>query len=260
MLICALKIQAQPTVNMQAAPGPNMQSQPYPRERALREDAGAFYRADTTRKIIYLNFTAHELYEGLPYVKYVLDSFSIKASFFLTGDFVRKDPQWVKQLYKDGHYVGPHSNKHLLYCDWNKRDSLLETIPVIRKDIKDNLKELKKLKIPLAKMKYFMPPYEWYNKEVYELVQGMGLTMVNFSPGTSSNADYTTPDMKNYISSDTILQRIKRYETTNTAGLNGFHLLIHVGTEASRTDKLYLRLPELLSYLIAKGYQFRRFE
>jgi peptidoglycan/xylan/chitin deacetylase (PgdA/CDA1 family) len=87
----------------------------------------------------------------------------------------------------------------------------------------------------------------------------MGITMVNFTPGTSSNADYTTPDMKNYVSSDTIMARIKRYERSNPSGLNGFHLLIHVGTEPARTDKLYNRLPELLTYLKSRGYRFSRY-
>lgn len=238
----------------------HVQAQHYAVDKALQEEHGAYYRGDTSQKVIYLNFTAHEFYEGLPYVRKVLDSFDIKASFFLTGDFVRKEPGWVKQLYKDGHYIGAHSNKHLLYCDWTKRDSLLETIPTIKEDLRDNVKALKKLKIPLEKMNFFMPPYEWYNKEIYDLVKKMGLIMVNFTPGTSSNADYTTPGMKNYTSSDTIIQRIKRYERFNPAGMNGFHLLIHVGTEPARTDKLYTRLPELISYLISKGYRFERFK
>jgi peptidoglycan/xylan/chitin deacetylase (PgdA/CDA1 family) len=237
----------------------HIQAQPYSTQRALQEAEGAYYRADTSEKVIYLNFTAHELYEGLPFVKKTLDSFSVKASFFLTGDFIRKDPNWTRQLYMEGHYVGPHSDKHLLYCDWTKRDSLLESMENIKKDIVNNQNALKKLGIPPKTLKYFMPPYEWYNRAVYDMVNGMGITMVNFTPGTSSNADYTTPDLKNYVSSDTIMARIKRYERSIPSGLNGFHLLIHVGTEPARTDKLYNRLPELLTYLKSRGYRFSRY-
>jgi peptidoglycan/xylan/chitin deacetylase (PgdA/CDA1 family) len=236
-----------------------LKAQPYPKQLALKEEAGAYYRADTTSKTIYLNFTAHELYEGLPFIKKTLDSFSVKASFFLTGDFVRKEPRLTQQMYMDGHYVGPHSDKHLLYCDWTKRDSLLESTETIKKDLVNNQNALKKLGIPVKTLKYFMPPYEWYNRAVYEMVNGMDITMVNFTPGTSSNADYTTPEMKNYTSSDTIIARIKRYERESPSGLNGFHLLIHVGTEPARTDKLYNRLPELLTYLKSRGYRFSRY-
>jgi peptidoglycan/xylan/chitin deacetylase (PgdA/CDA1 family) len=226
--------------------------------RALKEPEGAYYRADTSARVIYLNFTAHEFIEGLPYVARVLDSMKVPASFFLTGDFVRKEPGWVKRLHKGGHYVGAHSDKHLLYCDWTKRDSLLVSLPVIRKDLEDNIEELVRLGLKREGTRFFMPPYEWYNRAVFDLVTDMGYVMVNFSPGTSSNADYTTPDMKNYLSSDTIMQRILRYE--RTSDMNGFHLLIHVGTDPAREDKLYSRLPELIAYFRSRGYRFAQFQ
>ena len=33
----------------------------------------------------------------------------------------------IKQLGAHGNYLGNHSFAHLLYCDWNNRDSLLVT-------------------------------------------------------------------------------------------------------------------------------------
>jgi endoglucanase len=233
-------------------------AQPYDMARALKEPEGALYRADTSARVIYLNFTAHEFMEGLPFVARVLDSMKVPASFFLTGDFVRAHPDWVKRLHGSGHYVGAHSNKHLLYCDWVKRDSLLESLPVIRKDLEDNIFELVRLGVPRNAVRFFMPPYEWYNRSVCDLVKSMGYVMVNFTPGTSSNADYTTPDMKNYLGSDTIMGRILRYERTR--GMNGFHLLIHVGTDPARTDKLYAHLPALITYFRSRGYRFACFK
>jgi peptidoglycan/xylan/chitin deacetylase (PgdA/CDA1 family) len=110
-------------------------AQPYDTSMASKEPAGAWYRADTSKKEIYLVFTAHDLYEGLPFVRRTLKEMKVKASFFLTGDFIRNQPIWVTELRDDGHYVGPHSDKHLLYCDWTKRDSLLVPLPLIQKDI-----------------------------------------------------------------------------------------------------------------------------
>ena len=41
------------------------------------------------------------------------------------------------------------------------------------------------------------------------------LQLVNFSPGTRSNADYTYPEMGNkYVSSDAIMKSILQYERT----------------------------------------------
>ena len=62
--------------------------------------------------------------------------------------------------------------------------------------------------------------------------------------------------MKNYRSSDTIYQSIIGYEQKH--GLNGFILLLHIGTDARRTDKMYNRLGGLLDYLKQKQYNLVR--
>lgn len=225
---------------------------------SIQEKEGAIIRSDTSKKIIYLMFTAHEFGEGIPFILHTFDTFHVKASFFFTGDFIRNNKQTVQQIHQQGHYVGPHSDKHLLYCDWVKRDSLLLPTDSIRNDIIANVQELIKAGIPQKEIRYFMPPYEWYNSSITALTQREGLTLVNFTPGTSSNADYTTPDMNNYVSSDTILNRILRYETTHLNGLNGFHLLIHAGTDSKRSDKFFTRLPALITFLKSKGYAFEK--
>jgi hypothetical protein len=60
----------------------------------------------------------------------------------------------------------------------------------------------------------------------------MGLKIVNFTPGTGSNADYTTPDMKNYRSSKDIFNQIIKVEEAD--GLNGLLLLVQLGTHPDR--------------------------
>jgi peptidoglycan/xylan/chitin deacetylase (PgdA/CDA1 family) len=102
-----------------------------------------------------------------------------------------------------------------------------------------------------------MPPYEWYNKKVVEIAAQLNQKTINFSSGTRSNADYTTPDMPNYISSDDILKSIYNYVCLKN--MNGFHLLIHPGTNPKRTDKFYFLLDELISKLKNEGYHFAKF-
>jgi len=215
---------------------------------------GALVRSDTLQKNIYLCFTGHDYYEGFDFVLKTLKSNKIKASFFLTGDFIRNHSYLVKNIINQGHYVGAHSDKHLLYCDWTKRDSLLFSENTIKEDISNNLKLLKDLG---SNGNYFMPPYEWYNEKVVQIARGLNLTTVNYSSGTRSNADYTTPEMPNYISSNAILQSI--YEFEKLYDMNGFHLLIHPGTSPLRKDKLYLHLDELITFLKKKGYKFKTF-
>ncbi len=105
---------------------------------------------------------------------------------------------------------------------------------------------------------YFLPPYEWYNDTIAKWTQQAGLRLINFTPGTLSHADYTTPDAVNYRSSNTIWNSIENFEAKHSNGLNGFILLLHIGTDLKRTDKFYYQLPALLQWLKNKHYKLVR--
>ena len=222
-------------------------------------DHGAIVRGDQNKKQIALVFTADEFGDGANVINKTLQKYNAKASFFFTGRFYR-NPVYkniITQLKQQGHYLGPHSDQHLLYNDWTKRDSLLITNDVFTKDLTANLKAIEKYGIQRSAIKYFIPPYEWYNDSIALWTKQMGMQLINYSPGTKSTADYTTPAMKNYRSSDEIYQSIVNKEKEPN-GLNGFILLIHFGTDPKRTDKFYARLDKLLSFLKQRGYSFKR--
>jgi peptidoglycan/xylan/chitin deacetylase (PgdA/CDA1 family) len=221
--------------------------------------AGGIIRTDRTQKVIHLVFTGHEFADGGEIIRSVLKKQFIKASFFLTGDFYR-NPQFAEllsALKKDGHYLGAHSDKHLLYCSWEKRDSLLVTKEKFCKDVLDNYREMERFGVKRFEARFFLPAFEWYNDTIAAWTMEMGFVLVNFTPGTYSNADWTHPELGNqYLSSDTIYARILRYERLRPDGLNGFLLLTHIGTDPRRKDKFYSRLDELITTLQEKGYRF----
>lgn len=220
---------------------------------------GAVIRGDTTKKELALVFTGHEFAEGGSFIQQTLRQQSIKASFFLTGDFYRKKSfqPLIQQLKRDGHYLGAHSDQHLLYCDWKNRDSLLVTQEQFTNDLLANMDAMHQLGINPQQATLFLPPFEWYNQSIADWTKDLGLQLINFTPGTKSNADYTWPGLPNYQSSEAIYQSIMNYEQNSPSGLNGFILLLHVGTDARRTDKFYKRLLQLLQQLKAKGYRFK---
>jgi peptidoglycan/xylan/chitin deacetylase (PgdA/CDA1 family) len=223
---------------------------------------GGITRMDTSRAEIYIAFTGHEFAEGGEIIREALRGAGVKASFFFTGDFYRNPDHelLVEALKKEGHYLGAHSGGHILYADWGKRDSLLVTRAEFEEDLKNNFEAMHLLGISATSARYFMPPYEWYNNTISGWCEELGLTLVNFTPGTYANADYTTPDMGDrYRSSAQIYRSILRYEERSPSGLNGAILLMHIGTHPSRTDKFYLRLAELLAELKARGYGFGGF-
>jgi peptidoglycan/xylan/chitin deacetylase (PgdA/CDA1 family) len=229
----------------------------------VTKDHGAIIRGNRNARKIALVFTGDEFGDGGHYIAKSLKQAKIHGSFFLTGNFYRNRSfkSVVNELKAEGNYLGSHSNKHLLYSDWSKRDSLLVNREQFINDLNNGYSELEKLGISKKHAHYFLPPYEWYNDTVASWTRGMGLQLVNFTPGTRSNADYTYPEMGDkYVSSETIYQSIINYEQNNAKGLNGFILLVHIGTDRRRKDKFYFYLPRLIKELKRKGYSFVRID
>ncbi|MFA6277849.1 MAG: glycoside hydrolase family 9 protein [Pedobacter sp.] len=219
---------------------------------------GAIIRGKTTEKKIALVFTGDEFADGGDSINKTLVDENVKASFFLTGRFYGKpkNRKLIQALKANGNYLGPHSNAHLLYNDWTKRDSLLVSELQFKTDLIWNYSAMEKFGIRMDSAKYFLPPYEWYNQQIADWTSQMGLQLINFTAGTRSNADYTYPELgKSYRSSEEIYKSILEYNKSKPDGLNGFILLLHIGTDPRRTDKFYDRLPELIKYLKTSGYE-----
>lgn len=217
---------------------------------------GGIVRGNPLERKLALVFTGHEFADGAATISKTLKKNGVKASFFLTGDFYRKFPQVTKQLQQEGHYMAPHSDKHLLYADWENRDLTLVTSYSFEKDLQNNYRAMEKAGLKIDEPRYFIPPYEWYNSEISDWAKQMNVQVVNFTPGTGSNADYTTPEMNSYKSSEVIYNNILQFEKENT--LNGNLLLLHIGTHATRTDKFYYRLDDLIKELKTRGYEVVR--
>jgi peptidoglycan/xylan/chitin deacetylase (PgdA/CDA1 family) len=219
---------------------------------------GAIVRGDSSRKAVALAFTADEFGDGLEAIRSALSRHQINGSFFFTGRFYR-NPAFravIMRLWQQHNYLGPHSDAHLLYADWTRRDSTLVSADSFHVDLAKNLGAIHALGIDTTGAHYFIPPYEWWNDTVAEWSRRVGWQLVNFTPGIRTNADYTYPEMgKRYLGSEAILQSLRQFESSHSSGLNGTIILIHAGTDPRRKDKFYNRLEELLSWLEASGYR-----
>jgi endoglucanase len=228
--------------------------------RTCAYEQGGIIRGPRAKKKIALIFTGGDFADGGGLIRRVLVRKQIRANFFFTGDFFRVpvNKELITGLIADGHYIGPHSDKHLLYCSWENRDRLLVQKEEFTGDIADNFKVMEKFGVSRQEARYFIPPYEWYNRKIVSWVEEIGLILINFTPGTGSNADYTTPSMPEYMSSERIFNSILAYERSDPDGLNGFLLLLHIGTHPDREDRFYYRLEELIDRLRYLGYGFVR--
>ena len=208
-------------------------------------------------------FSGNKYADGADKIISDLKKHQIKASFFLTGNFYRnkKFVNIIQKLKKDGHYLGAHSDRHLLYCDWDKRRNLLVSKADFLRDLHKNYMEMKSFGIDKQDAVYYLPPFEWYNEAISAWTAECGLQLINLSPGTMSHADYTVPSMgKRYLSSNEIAESILLYEKKSPTGLNGFILLMHIGVQDERNDKLYNKFSSIVHKLTDRGYRFIRID
>ena len=231
---------------------------PAPAGCELRE--GTIVRGPKEGRRLALVFTGHEFAEGGQTILDELAKHRARASFFLTGDFL-DNPRFqglVRRIVDEGHFLGPHSDRHLLYCTWDKGRKTLVSRAAFATDLSANLKKI--ARFGADRPRYFLPPYEHYNKDITAWTAELGLRLVSFTPGTRSNADYTEDAAPNFVSSRAIFESIIHRERRGPRGLNGFLLLLHIGAGPKRTDKFHERFGELLDDLTAKGYQLVRLD
>ena len=230
------------------------------KESFQKDPYGAIVRVNPDQKTVYLCFTADVNFNGAETILKTLKKQKVKGNFFLTGNCLRHAPHEavIRRIVEEGHYVGGHSDKHVLYCDWGADRPTLMRADSIIADVKANYAELAKFGIQREDALWFLPPYEHYNDFSVGILEAMGLQVVNYTPGIGTPADYTVPSMKNYRKAQPLIDGLWKFEKEQ--GLRGALLLIHPGVEESRPqeERLYNRLDEIIRYLKRKGYSFDR--
>lgn len=223
-------------------------------------DHGGIIRGPRDRKRIAPIFTGGDFGEGTGTILDALKARKIKASFFVTGDFLRKSEHQplLKRIVAEGHYLGPHSDKHPLYCPWEDREKTLVTEEAFRSDLQKNIADLSKYGPKPEDLRFFIPPYEWYNDDISAWAKKMGIVLFNFTPGSRSNADWAPDDHKSFMPSQKIYESILTFEATQPDGLKGFLLLLHMGAGPGRTDKMHALVGKLFDELAKRGYEFVR--
>lgn len=69
-------------------------------------------RQDPARKVAYITFDDGPIPEVTPWVLDVLDRFGIKATFFMVGENVERNPSLLREVIARGHSVGNHTMRH----------------------------------------------------------------------------------------------------------------------------------------------------
>lgn len=133
---------------------------------------GCIYKESSEEKNIFLTFD--EGYEN-GYTSIILDILrqkDVKAAFFVTGDYVKRNPDLIKRMIDEGHIVGNHTLNHPSLPDLANSDKLLA-----------ELGELDRLVCNLGgeKCKYLRPPKGEYSEKTLAITYDKGYTNVFWS-------------------------------------------------------------------------------
>lgn len=230
-----------------------------PQTPVVREPQGAIIRGDTARKRLALVFTGDEHGESAEPILDTLGTRGIRAGFFLTGNFLRTERfrPAVRRMIAEGHYLGPHSDRHPLYCDWKDRAKNLVTKAAFTIDLEANLAALRGLgALSGSERPLFIPPFERYNRDQARWCDDAGVTLITFTPGSGSNRDYAVEGDRAFVPAATLRDDILAHERRDAHGLNGFILLLHAGS--GRQDPFHPQLGPLCDELGRRGYEFVR--
>lgn len=144
----------------------------------------SIFLGDTTRKTLYLTFDNG--YEN-GYTAKVLDILKAKkvpATFFVTGQYIKDQPELLKRMVAEGHIIGNHS--------WSHPDMTT----VSDEKIKGELDKVKQAVTELTgqkEMKYLRPPRGIFSYRSLATSNHMGYTNVFWS---IAYKDWDTKDQK----------------------------------------------------------------
>lgn len=195
---------------------------------SLMDEYGCIYRENADEKNIFLTFD--EGYEN-GYTSLILDTLrekGVKAAFFVTGQFVKENPELIKRMAKEGHIIGNHSLSH-------------PSLPEISAEkLKEELFELDRLVYGICAehTNFLRAPRGEYSERTLAQTHDLGYTNVFWSQA------YV--DWNNDVTKSQAFEKI-------TGGLHkGCVLLLHAVSKGNAEA-----LGEVIDYARKEGYVFK---
>lgn len=86
---------------------------PEPLVQPTAGKVGAIYRVKTDQPALALTFDISWGTQTPPPVMEILKTHNVKATFFLSGPWVKRYPEMARRLAEDGHEIGSHGHRHI---------------------------------------------------------------------------------------------------------------------------------------------------
>jgi peptidoglycan/xylan/chitin deacetylase (PgdA/CDA1 family) len=202
---------------------PTLDRRHMPHVIPLDPDDVVVWRVKTSEKVVALTFDDGPS-EYTPLIMAALQEADVPATFFCIGQHAQVDPGQVDALKAAGFEVENHT--------WDHRIQLHLSAETIRKEIQAT-------EAVVGPTKYFRPPAGYYNDRIREVVASLGMMLIRWDV---DSRDWQHQDV------EWILSRVK------SAVRPGSIVLMHDG--GGDRSQTAAALPELISWLRSKGYEF----
>ena len=175
------------------------------------------------RKVVFLTFDDGPIPEVTPWVLDKLDEYGIKATFFMVGDNVARNPELYQEVKRRGHSVGNHTMHHLQGMKVSSYRYMHDITEA--NDLIDS---------PL-----FRPPHgllRW--KQARAIKDRYNIVMY----------DLVTRDYSKKLTPEKVFGNVRRYAR------NGSIIVFHDSLKAEKNMKAVL--PRAIEFLRPRGYEF----
>lgn len=189
-------------------------------------------------KKVYLTFDDGPESVDTPLILNILDTYGVKATFFVIGTSVEKNPELLKEIYRRGHAVGNHTYNHVYSEIYQSPQAFINSI-------KKN--EALIYGLTGQKPKVIRDPggIAWKNQAITDLVLKNGYSMVQWNVDSyDSNKAYQEPAQ--------IIKNVQ-LQAANKKLWPGMIILMHDGKGHLNTVRA---LPTIIEMLIDQGFEF----
>lgn len=172
---------------------------------------------------VYLTFDDGPIPEVTPWVLDILDRYDAKATFFMVGQNVERNPHLLEDIKKRGHQVGNHTMHH---------------IRGLRISAKQYLEDVEACE-RLTGSRIFRPPHGWLTRgQLREVSKHYKVVMY----------DLVTRDYSKRVDADDVVKNVKKFVR------DGSVIVFHDSLKSK--EKLKAALPAALEWMREQGYKF----
>lgn len=189
---------------------------------------GALFRIKSdadAKPAVFLTFDDGPIPQVTPWVLDTLDSFGIKATFFMVGQNVERYPDLFREIKRRGHAVGNHTLHHL---------------KGIGKSVKEYLEDAGQGEL-LTESRLFRPPHGLLSPSQFKAVRKKGYDIVMY--------DLVTRDYSSKLSAKEVVDNVRKFVR------DGSIIVFHDSLKS--WPRLERALPEALEWLLNQGYEFK---